>query len=89
MAEMEVNLPFKKSGFSFSKTLHQLSQKKKVMKIKWKYLLVKTTLWLVVEIIMNLLGIDNLADYGEFMLSENLHQPTIVIQHLSLVNLVC
>jgi hypothetical protein len=37
------------------------------MKLEWKKLIVKTTVWLTVEIILNLLGLDNLADYSEFI----------------------
>lgn len=37
------------------------------MKTQWKKLLVKTTVWLAAEIILNLLGLDNLADYSEFI----------------------
>jgi len=59
------------------------------MKVQWKRLLVKTTLWLVMEIIMNFLGLDNLADYGEFVLGETLQQKTISIQHLALVTFLC
>jgi hypothetical protein len=32
------------------------------MKVRWQKLLVKITLWLVAEIWLNFLGIDNLAD---------------------------
>ena len=37
------------------------------MKVQWKKLLVKTTFWLLAEIWFNFMGIDNLADYGEFV----------------------
>jgi preprotein translocase subunit SecG len=53
------------------------------MKTQWKRLLVKTTVWLAAEIILNLLGLDNLADYSEFVyehevivLSQLAQQPT-------------
>ncbi|HEY9667144.1 MAG TPA: hypothetical protein V6C91_10080 [Coleofasciculaceae cyanobacterium] len=29
--------------------------------------MIKITCWLIVEIILNLLGLDNLADYSEFV----------------------
>ncbi len=44
-----------------------LSQEVWTMKTQWKKLLVKTTVWLAAEIILNLLGLDNLADYSEFI----------------------
>lgn len=37
------------------------------MRIQWKQIVVKITFWLIVEIILNLLGLDNLADYSEFV----------------------
>jgi hypothetical protein len=35
--------------------------------VKWQKLLVKATIWLAAEITLNLLGIDDLADYTEFV----------------------
>ena len=43
----------------------------KRMNVRWQKLLVKTTLWLVAEIWLNFLGIDNLADYSEFIFERN------------------
>ena len=37
------------------------------MKVRWKKLILKTTLWLATEIYFNFLEIDELADYGEFI----------------------
>ncbi|MEA5594648.1 hypothetical protein [Rivularia sp. UHCC 0363] len=37
------------------------------MNIRWQKLLVKTSFWLATEIILNLVGIDDLADYSEFV----------------------
>ncbi|MUL37184.1 hypothetical protein [Gloeocapsopsis dulcis] len=37
------------------------------MNILWKNLLIKTVLWLVVETLLSLLGLDNVADYSEFV----------------------
>ena len=37
------------------------------MNIRWQKLLVKISFWLVAEIFLNLLGIDDLADYSEFI----------------------
>jgi hypothetical protein len=41
------------------------------MNAKWKKLLFKVTVWLVAEIYLNLLGLDNLADYSEFLFERN------------------
>ena len=37
------------------------------MKARWKRLVLEITVWLVAEIVLNLLGLDNLADYSEFI----------------------
>lgn len=37
------------------------------MQVKWKKLLTKTVVWLAAEILLNFLGMDNLADYSEFI----------------------
>ena len=41
------------------------------MNVRWQKLLVKTTLWLIAEIWLNFLGMDNLADYSEFIFERN------------------
>ncbi|MEM7727079.1 MAG: hypothetical protein AAF208_12010 [Cyanobacteria bacterium P01_A01_bin.45] len=35
---------------------------------RWKKLLCDISIWLIAEIILNLMGIDDLADYSEFLL---------------------
>lgn len=50
------------------------------MTVNWKTLLAKTTVWLAVEILLNFLGLDNLADYSEFIFGRNvanLSQPEL------------
>lgn len=37
------------------------------MKVQWKKLLTRTAIWLAAEILLNVLGIDDLADYSEFI----------------------
>ena len=37
------------------------------MKTQWRKGLVKTSVWLAAEILLNCLGIDDLADYSEFI----------------------
>ncbi len=53
------------------------------MKMQWKRLWVKATIWLVTEIILNTLGLDNLADYSEFLFEKELaiamHQPHMAV----------
>ena len=40
------------------------------MSISVKTLLIKLLMWLAAEVILNLVGLDNLADYSEFMLNK-------------------
>ncbi len=40
------------------------------MKTQWKERWVKVTIWLALEVILNLLGLDNLADYSEFIFEQ-------------------
>lgn len=55
------------------------------MKSHWKKLLIKTTVWLAAEILLNLLGFDNIADYSEFIYEQEVTvlsqrpQPTTLI----------
>ena len=41
------------------------------MKVKWKTLLFRVSVWVTVEISLNLLGLDSLADYSEFVFERN------------------
>ncbi len=42
------------------------------MQVKWRKLLIKTAVWLMSEILFNLMGIDDLVDYSEFVFEQNL-----------------
>ena len=37
------------------------------MQVRWKQLGIKLTVWMTMEVILNLVGSDYLADYGEFL----------------------
>lgn len=37
------------------------------MQLKWKELFVKTLIWLTVEFLLSIVGLDDLADYSEFV----------------------
>ena len=41
------------------------------MPIRWQKLLTNTLIWLATEIILNSLGVDTLADYGEFVFAQH------------------
>ncbi|MGL5083775.1 MAG: hypothetical protein ACRC8A_20020 [Microcoleaceae cyanobacterium] len=45
------------------------------MNIRWKKLLIQGAIWLVSELILNLAGLDNLADYSEIVFEQH---PAII-----------
>ena len=58
------------------------------MKTQWKKVCIKVTAWVAAEIILNLLGLDNLADYSEFifdkevLIAKRSHKMTIMVPPL-------
>ncbi len=42
------------------------------MNIRWKTLIVRITLWLAIELWLNFLGLDEVADYSEFISDKHL-----------------
>jgi hypothetical protein len=50
------------------------------MKMQWKKIWVKAVIWLVTEIILNLSGFDNLADYSEFIFEQEVTIATSQLQ---------
>ena len=41
-----------------------------MIQVTWKNLIMKLTFWLLSEILLTFLGLDNLADYSEFIFSK-------------------
>ena len=41
------------------------------MKVRWKILLTKTLIWLSAEILLNIIGLDTIADYSEYIFDRN------------------
>jgi hypothetical protein len=37
------------------------------MKVRWRKLILQIAFWAIAEIVLNLIGLDDLADYGEFV----------------------
>ncbi len=37
------------------------------MQVKWKTFITKVAVWFVLELFLNVLGLDQLADYSEFL----------------------
>ncbi len=56
------------------------------MKILWHKLLLKLTIWLVLEIVLNLMGLDDMADYSEFVFTH--HNNTTVSVDVCLTSII-
>ncbi|EAZ90945.1 hypothetical protein [Crocosphaera chwakensis] len=50
------------------------------MKVSWKKLFLQTSIWIASEILLNLIGLDNLADYSEFIFKqkETIFMTTVI-----------
>jgi hypothetical protein len=48
------------------------------MNARWDHIFSQMVIWLVAEIVLNLVGLDNLADYSEFVFNRE-----IAMQHYS------
>jgi hypothetical protein len=44
----------------------------KIQQMQLKKIFVRTSLWLVAEVIFNFVGLDNLADYSEFVFERDI-----------------
>ena len=53
------------------------------MGIHWPKLLMKTAIWLFAEIALTCLGLDDLADYSEFVTQYRSSSPAIEMLYLS------
>lgn len=38
-----------------------------MMRVRWKTLITKVAVWMFLELLLNFLGLDQLADYSEFL----------------------
>ncbi|WP_019503503.1 hypothetical protein [Pleurocapsa sp. PCC 7319] len=59
------------------------------MQVKWKKLIVKTTVWLFIEVLFSFLGLDNLADYSEFVFEKYLadsdsRKSSLIVDNLAM-----
>jgi hypothetical protein len=51
------------------------------MQVRWKTLLTKAIIWIGSELFLNFVGLDNLADYSEYVFTPpHLITPVIMIQ---------
>ncbi|MDJ0773011.1 MAG: hypothetical protein QNJ49_06205 [Mastigocoleus sp. MO_167.B18] len=56
-------------------------------KVLWRKLLLKTFVWLITELLLNLIGIDDLADYSEFLFENRTSTPSSSgVANISLVS---
>ncbi len=54
------------------------------MNVKWSKLVLKTIIWLSAEMYLTAIGLDNMADYGEFVQYRDLVQIAQVSTSLGL-----
>lgn len=54
------------------------------MNLKWRKLLFNLSLWLVAEVVLTVLGLDNLADYSEFVFQSQ----TLATAHEAIASLI-
>jgi hypothetical protein len=57
------------SNRQFKPQGHRLGRSAK-MQTQWQKTLLQISFWLIIEILLNLLGLDNLADYSEFVFEQ-------------------
>ncbi len=53
------------------------------MKSDWKSTVVKATIWLAAEVLLNVVGLDNLADYSEFVFGRELHAGGAIVPNVT------
>lgn len=51
-----------------SMTLAMANNPESTPAVRWQKLLVKGTVWISAEIMLGLMGLDNIADYSEFLM---------------------
>ncbi|MGF1542242.1 MAG: hypothetical protein ACFCU5_17660 [Pleurocapsa sp.] len=56
-----------------------------MMNIKWSKLILKTIIWLSAEMYLTAIGLDNMADYGEFVQYKALVHIAQVSTHIGLL----
>ena len=44
--------------------------------------LIKAMVWVIAEILLNFIGLDDLADYSEFIFERTAHRPRIAIAEM-------
>lgn len=52
-----------------------------MVNVKWRVLCSKTLIWLVAEILLCLVGMDDIADYSEFLFDR--HNHYVEVAHIN------
>lgn len=52
------------------------------MSVRWKTFLIQGSIWLASEILLTLVGLDDLADYGEFVFEKHVPASTAPMVYL-------
>ena len=42
-----------------------------MINVKWRKLIIKGSMWLTLEVALNLIGLDDIADYSEYIFERN------------------
>ncbi len=50
------------------------------MKVKWRKLIANILIWAIAEVALNFIGLDTLADYGEFVFDQ--HKVVQIVMRL-------
>lgn len=49
------------------------------MQVKWKQLLIRGAIWLLIELLLTLCGMDDLADYSEFLSDRHAYPQPVAL----------
>lgn len=50
------------------------------MQIRWKKLVLQSTLWLATEVLLTVAGLDDLADYSEFIFEKHISTSIVRLE---------
>ena len=53
------------------------------MKVHWKKFCIRISVWLAAEVLLNIIGIDDLADYSEYHFEQKVRPIAGLIMRLS------
>lgn len=53
------------------------------MKVHWRKFFIRVSVWLAAEVLLNMIGIDDLADYSEYHFEQKVRPVAGLIMRLS------